>query len=328
MNHGGNVWDSGKPSDWLDFSANLRPEGPFSWIPELVSTGFENIRYYPDPEMKRAVKGLAAFLNLPEECVLPTAGGTAAIDLALGLSRGTVYTVPPAFGEYARRAMAHGRPHEAWAGAVRKGDTLVVCNPCNPTGSVLTRGELIRLRERLTADGGGLLIDEAFIEYCPEYSMRNDLRPGMIIAGSMSKILGIPGIRFGYLCAVPETIQALRAEMLPWSLDAFASEIAARLPLHAAEIRAEAALNAVRRKMFAERLREIGGDTAPSEANFLLADFHRDLTGAAAELRSRGILVRTCASFHLPACFWRLAVKTEAENNRFVKEMEDILHAR
>ena len=52
------------------------------------------------------------------------------------------------------------------------------------------------------------------------------------------------------------------------------------------------------------------------------------MSEAAEQLKARGILVRTCASFGLPGSFWRLAVKTEAENTHLVSELEEILHAR
>ena len=69
MSHGGNVWISGEPSEWLDFSANLRPEGPPPWVLEAFHSAAETLRFYPDPEMKRTRKGLASFLGVPEEYV-------------------------------------------------------------------------------------------------------------------------------------------------------------------------------------------------------------------------------------------------------------------
>ena len=45
-------------------------------------------------------------------------------------------------------------------------------------------------------------------------------------------------------------------------------------------------------------------------------------------LARRKILVRTCADFGLPGSFWRLAVKTEAENQYLTEILEEILHAR
>ena len=166
------------------------------------------------------------------------------------------------------------------------------------------------------------------IDYCPEYSLRENIGPGLILAGSLSKILGVPGIRIGYLCAVPETVQRLQLRMLPWSVDALATEIAVHLPDHKDEIIRDAERNAVRRERFSSQLRQLGAEVYPSRGNFLLADFCRDMSSAAVRLRSRGILVRTCSSFGLPGSFWRLAVRTEDENTRLITELEEILHER
>ena len=328
MNHGGCVWDTDHPSEWLDFSANLRPEGPAEWIPEAIHQSLENIRYYPDPEMKRARRGMARFLGIPEKCILPTSGGAAAIDLVTQLDDGCVFTLPPTFGEYTARAAVHGRKTAVWEGMCGPGDTLMICNPNNPTGEIRTQEELAALLAEVKAGGGSLIVDEAFIEYCPEYSLRRNLCSGLIILGSFSKILGIPGIRLGYICAEPETIDRLRQKTLPWTPDAAAAEIAAALPEHREEIAAECELNRKRRNLFRTQLQTLGAEVHPSQGNFLLVDFHRDMSAAAETLKAGKILVRTCASFGLAASFWRLAVKTEEENTRFIAAMEDILHVR
>ena len=254
MNHGGCVWDTDHPSEWLDFSANLRPEGPAEWIPEAIHQSLENIRYYPDPEMKRARRGMARFLGIPEKCILPTSGGAAAIDLVTQLDDGCVFTLPPTFGEYTARAAVHGRKTAVWEGMCGPGDTLMICNPNNPTGEIRTQEELAALLAEVKAGGGSLIVDEAFIEYCPEYSLRRNLCSGLIILGSFSKILGIPGIRLGYICAEPETIDRLRQKTLPWTPDAAATEIAAALPEHREEIAAECELNRKRRNLFGKQL--------------------------------------------------------------------------
>ena len=328
MNHGGNVWVTENPSEWLDFSANLRPEGPAEWIPGVIRQSLDNIRYYPDPEMKRACKGIALFLGVPDECVLPVTGGAAAIDLVVQLTDGRVLTQPPTFGEYTARAAIHGRKTAVWEGACEPGDTLIVCNPNNPTGEIRTKETLLALLAETEASGGSLAVDEAFIEYCPEYSLRRDLRPGLIILGSFSKILGTPGIRLGYLCAEPETIDKFRQKMLPWTPDAAATEIAAALPGHREQIAAECELNRKRRSLFREQLEKLGAEVYPSEGNFLLADFQRDMSAAADTLKARKILVRTCVSFGLPESCWRLAVKTEEENTRLIAALEDIINVR
>ena len=328
MIHGGNVWKTGNPSDWLDFSANLRPEGPPDWVTETLRSTLDDIRFYPAPEMKRARRGLAGYLGIPEECVLPTAGGTAAIDLALTYRTGCVYIPEPAFGEYARRAEAHGRAHAPWDGNCGRGETLILSNPDNPTGSIRCKETLLALHRALNSAEAELVVDEAFIDYCPENSLRGAIAPGLMIVGSMTKVLGIPGARLGYLCAVPEVIRSVRDKMLPWSLGTQAAEIAAHLPEHAESIRRDAETNRRRREQFAAQLEQLGVKVMPSQSNFLLADFRRDMTEPVERLKEQGILVRTCTSFGLENSFLRLAVRTEKENGRLIAALEEILHAR
>ncbi|MBR5986337.1 MAG: hypothetical protein IK019_08015, partial [Clostridia bacterium] len=108
MKHGGNVWQGEKPSEWLDFSANLRPEGIPAWVKAALESAKAEARYYPDIEM-RGAQGIAAYAGTDEENVLPTAGGMAAIDLVLSLGGGRVITDRHTFGEYAERAAVYGR---------------------------------------------------------------------------------------------------------------------------------------------------------------------------------------------------------------------------
>ncbi|MBQ7887911.1 MAG: histidinol-phosphate aminotransferase family protein [Clostridia bacterium] len=328
MKHGGNVWDGGRPEAWLDFSANLRPEGAPAWVMRAMQNALCDTRYYPDRSMKAAKEGLAAYAGVSPECVLPTAGGAAAIDLALSLSHGNVYVQTPAFGEYAERAGVHGRSVSIWNGACGRGDTLVLCNPNNPTGQALGRGEVLSIFEAVRASGGELIVDEAFVDFCPECTVRPDVQPELMVVGSLTKTLCIPGVRLGYVLADPGTIVRLERRALPWAVSTLAQAIAAQLPDHLDEIRADAALNCARREALKASLEALGAEVWPSSANFLLADFGRDMTQAAALLKEKRILVRTCASFGLPGNVWRLAVRTEEENARLIAGISEVLHAR
>ena len=327
MIHGGNVWD-GDPDHWLDFSANLRPEGTPPWVMEAMQSALADVRYYPDRAMTRAKRGLAAYAGVPEDCILPTAGGATAIDLVLQQRNGRVLTLHPTFCEYAERAAVHGRVHGIWQGQCAPGDTVFITNPNNPTGTAMTHDELLARHRHIVAQGGELIVDEAFIDFCPEHSVSRDVQPGLTVVGSMTKTLCIPGVRLGYICAAPEVIAALEKRMLTWSLCTLATEIAARLPEHLEDIREDATINRIRREKFALQLTALGAAVQPSQANFLLVDFKQDMTDIAAALKARGILVRTCGSFGLPESILRLAVKTEEQNDRLIHELEELLHAR
>ena len=328
MKHGGNVWEDGKPEMWMDFSANLRPEGTPYWVMQTMQDALFHTRYYPDQAMKAAKHGLAVYAGVSPECILPTAGGAAAIDLALSMSSGTVHVMPVTFSEYAERAKVHGRSVSVWNGECAPGDTVVLCNPNNPTGEVRTRKQILSLLEHVRSCGAEMIVDEAFIDFCPEYSVRQDVQTGLTVVGSLTKTLCIPGVRLGYVCAVPERIAEFERHALPWSVSALASAVAAKLPEYLEEIKADTAKNAARREKMGAALRTLGAKVLPSSANFLLADFGCDMTEAAIRLKEKRILVRTCASFGLPPCVWRLAVKTEEENARLIACLEEELYAR
>ena len=324
MKHGGNVWQGGGPEAWLDFSANLRPEGPPEWALQTMWRALYDTRYYPDRSLRVARAGLAAYLDLPMENVLPTAGGAAAIDMALSLREGRVMTESVTFGEYAQRARVHGRPVTAGLSGVQPSDTVVICNPNNPSGRVQTPDALLKWKKRLQASGQ-LIVDEAFIDYCPEISVRRNVCDTLTVVGSLTKILCIPGVRLGYVCASPENIEKLKELALPWQMGFAASAVASALPEHLDEVRRDAETNAERRQCMARSLRSLGVQAQPSKANFLLCRFDRPMGPAVEKLKERHILVRTCESFGLSDCWLRLAVRTEEENQCLIEELKQCL---
>ena len=86
-------------------------------------------------------------------------------------------------------------------------------------------------------------------------------------------------------------------------------------------------LNAVRREAFAAALAAIGVKAHPSDANFLLCDFGRDMRPEIERLRERGILVRPCGMFPgLTHGHVRLCVRTEGENGRLVAALKGTGH--
>ena len=328
--HGGDVWQGGAPGEYLDFSANLNPEGPPQWVRAAMLRGLENARFYPDLRQGAAVAGLSAHLGLPEACILPTAGGIEAIACAAGLSKRHA-VAQPTFQEYGALCGAHRDVKRSELADYRPepGETLWLCNPNNPTGEALPRGDMSALLEKLEAVGGRLVVDEAFIDYCPEHSVRYAVcdHPALIVLGSLTKVLAIPGVRLGYLAAHPSAMEGLREKLLPWRLNCMADAVAAALPGHGAEFREIRRLNTVRREAFAAALAAIGVKAHPSDANFLLCDFGRDMRPEIERLRERGILVRPCGMFPgLTHGHVRLCVRTEGENGRLVAALKGTGH--
>ncbi len=343
--HGGNVWQGGAPGRWLDYSANIRPEGAPQWVRDALRGAMENVSFYPELSMSRARAALGQVLGLPADWALPTAGGIAAIGLAARLEATEALVCAPCFGEYASQLALAGRkarfvsllsgPHRLGDPAAQLEKTLRergavwLCNPLNPVGAAFSRAQLMSLLELVEARRGWLIVDEAFIEYCPGRTAVPLLaeHERLLIAGSMTKILGIPGVRLGYLCAQPRMLAELAHGQPPWELNCFAETVLRALPDHRAELRGYAAENAARRERLRAALRGLGAFVYPSEAAFLLADFGRPVAPLAAALKAKGILVRECPDFagiddgrHL-----RLAVKTDAENERLIQALREAM---
>lgn len=345
MVHGGDVWQGGGPGTWLDFSANLRPEGMPEWVREALCGAMENARYYPEPGMGAARAALGAVLGVPQDCVLPTAGGIAAIDLAASLPGGRAVCFAPCFGEYAARSAVQGKavvhvpligpgramrdPAEAVKDVLRTGDIAFLCSPLNPVGTAFSRAQIERLLGIAQARLAWLVVDEAFIAYCPEHSVADwaAARERLIVVGSMTKALGIPGVRLGYVCAGPEIVREMERRQTPWALGCFAQAVLRALPDHMEEVLADAAKCGPRRAMLRQGLEALGAHVYDSSAPFLLADMGCDAGSIACTLKKNGILVRLCEDFETinDGRHMRLAVKTETENARLLAAMEEAM---
>lgn len=345
MIHGGNVWQGAGPGQWLDYSANIRPEGAPEWVKHALARAMDNLSYYPDPAMRRAKAALAEYLRLPAEHVLPTAGGVSAIDLATHLNSTGALQFTPCFAEYSMLSQNRGQsvgdipllsgrhkiadPAEQAEGRLFEGCTVWLCNPLNPVGCAFTVEQIRRLLSLVEKNRGWLIVDEAFIEYCPEHSAAQLVmeHENLLITGSMTKILGIPGVRLGYLCAQPQALNQISKYQLTWELSCFAEAVLYALPEHRADMLADARKNARRREQLTHGLELLNIHVYPSESAFVLADFSRPVDTLAKKLREKGILVRQCLNFDgiNDGCHLRLAVKDENSNSKLIEALREEL---
>ena len=343
MIHGGNVWQGTSPDQWLDYSANIRPEGAPDWVKDALMNAMNRLSYYPDPTMQKAKQALSNYLELPAEYVLPTAGGISAIDMATHLQSTGMLQFTPCFAEYSMLSRNRGKnvgniplltgrhviadPAEQAKDMLFEGCTVWLCNPLNPIGCAFTPEQIERLLTIVEEKNSWLVVDEAFIEYCPEHSVVSTVKEHehLLVTGSMTKILGIPGVRLGYLCAQPQVLDEVGKYQLTWELSCFAEAVLCALPEHKAEVQAYCEINARRREQLRKGLEALGVYVYPSEAAFVLADFGKPVNRLIEKLKERGILVRQCMNFEgvNNGCHLRLAVKDESSNDRLIEAIRE-----
>jgi histidinol-phosphate aminotransferase/threonine-phosphate decarboxylase len=315
--------------DVLDFSANTNPHVP----PEAETTyraAFETARSYPADDYPEFREAAAAFVDCQPSQVIPTAGGLEAIRLTIQTTvrAGDSVLLPyPSFGEYAREVRLQGAipefvPHDELLDADPSGHALaVVCTPNNPTGEVAERGALRAFADRCRAAGTTLLVDEAFLGFTDEPSLAGT--EGVVVARSLTKLFGLPGIRMGYAVGTGRERDRLATARRAWSMSAPAAAVGAHC-YRQAEFVAETQARVDRERA---RLRERLGerfDVFPSDAPFLLFSVEGSTTvdEVLASARDAGIALRDARTFRGLDSHIRVAVRTAAENDRLLEALD------
>ncbi|MEF8887582.1 MAG: threonine-phosphate decarboxylase CobD [Haloarculaceae archaeon] len=310
----------------VDFSANTNPRVP-EGVAGVYGSALAAAGSYPDdgyPEYRRAA---ADAVDCAPADVVPTPGGLAAIRLAVAaaVSPGDTALVPePSFTEYAREVRLQGgdpvfRAHDEMLDADPAGHALaVVCTPNNPTGEAASPERLRAFAERCRAAGTVLLVDEAFLGFTDYPSLAG--REGVVVARSLTKLYGLPGLRAGYAVATGDLGDRLATARPTWALGTPAAAVGAHCMRQRAFVAATRERVRTERARMRERLAS-RFDVHPSEAPFLLLDVP-DVEAIQREAQAADIAVRDARTFRGLDSHVRVAVRTPAENDRLLEALD------
>ncbi len=228
-----------EPECAIDFSSNILPFGPSPLVLEAIRT--TPIDRYPDRECRLLRNAIAELHSIDADRILVGNGCSELIHLiASSIIRpgDPVLVVGPTFSEYERASrLASGTVHQCLA-VVEEGfacpchaiDSMLgrlaikvvwICNPNNPTGQSVTRGQLVGWLKQypLTI----FIIDEAYIEFADLVESMIDYEfDNLIVLRSMSKAFGMAGLRLGYAVLCNPLYQTIRGRKAPWSVNAIA----------------------------------------------------------------------------------------------------------
>ncbi len=329
-------------SELLDFSANVNPDGPPPSVPIALHQAINEplmLTNYPDLGEMELRQSLARYCGVQPENVAVASGFVPLLEAVLLILRARTCLVPvPAFVEY-RRVLQRSRieliPHILTPDFDFNCDAadlfrdscgaILLANPQNPSGLLCPRDTMLRIVERAADRNIYVLLDEAFIDYCPEASLAGkiDRFANLIVFRSVTKFFGIAGLRVAYATANAELCNRLQEAIAPWSVTSLASlaaEIAVQDETYAKHT---IMVNKERRSHLHAAISKLGIHVYPSAANFLLLR----LPGSIGckqfwerMIREHGIVLRNCANYEaLDDRYLRVAVRTNADNERLIE---------
>jgi histidinol-phosphate/aromatic aminotransferase/cobyric acid decarboxylase-like protein/choline kinase len=275
---------------------------------------------------------LAWALQWPVELVHAVAGASQCYPwLRAWFGDRRVLVPDPTFGEYTRIFPEAERYRDApgcdWAEIEAKGasaDVVVFVNPNNPTGTVLhTR----RIEEFAQANPSKtVIVDESFLDFGDQPSLVDSLAGGhldnVLVIKSLSKCLGVPGLRTGALLTADPVLSArIRAETPIWNLSSVTENFLEIMLKHRTALEQSFVRTEVEREHLTGLLSAspVVDTVFPSGGNFVLVRLAVDAAGAdrlARALTQRhGILVKDASpKMGDGRGYWRLAVRTVADH--------------
>jgi len=331
----------------IHINFNENPYGPTPKALAALATCGHIAARYPDRSEGSLTAAIAKMHGVQAENIALGCGSTEilhVVDLTFVGPGKNVVAAEPTFEavlEYAQALHAnavkvpltadyrHDLPRMA-AQCTSKTGVVYICNPNNPTGTIVSRREIAEFLPQVPTTTL-VLVDEAYHHFVedPAYQSSVDLigqYPNLVVARTFSKIYGLAGMRLGYGVGSKETIAQMNPEML------IANGNAAVVAAATASLSDQDAVAATRTKLNAtrawlcEEMKKDGRAYIPSQANFVMIDMGSDVKPIVAKFKEQKILVGR--PFQSMPTFLRVSIGTQPEMETFVATLREISPAK
>lgn len=340
MIHGGDIY---RNRVIYDFSVNVNPLGVPTRVRDALIAAVDVCERYPDPYAQQLKDALSAWLCVPCERLLLGNGASELFMAVVHALRPRKCLIPtPSFYGYEYAAKASGAKVCYYAMKRENGfcldqniffaleediDLLVIANPNNPVGNLLSLDFLERLVYECAKKEITVLLDECFIDFCgPNYSMLTqfDNFQNLILARAFTKIFAIPGVRLGYLVSANKALtETISAHLPEWNLSAFAQAAGVACCEETDFIKQTVSYVEQEGAYLAEGLKKAGLTVFDHAANFILTYANAPLYQ---QLLKRGVLIRDCGNFRgLSEGYFRFAVKNRDENEKLLNAIGELI---
>lgn len=296
-------------------SANENPFGPSPAAKKAIEGVLDSSYLYPFQQVNALAARITEYEGVKQENLLLSSGSSPillAAAIHFSKNGGQIITGDPSYDDLPARAQRlggewikvpltpdHTLDLDAMEKRINSKTSLIyICNPNNPTATVLDADKLRAFCNRVS-ERVPVMVDEAYIDYLPDpqgASVMSTLKTGknIIVARTFSKLYGFAGLRVGYCIAQPDMIRTLSAYcpgMMGLSNTSIQAAIAS---FQEKAFLAEALSKTNQSKAFLyEVLKKEGYEYVPSAANFVIFPIKMDSRQFMSEMNKRGVSIRT-----------------------------------
>jgi len=329
----------------IKLASNENPLGPSPKALAVMKESLSRVNSYPDAQNHNLLKALAEHLGIRPEQLTVGNGADGLImqtclayldeqsEVIVSQSSFPVYDI---YTHVMRAALVKiplrnfGLDLEAMLQAISDKTKLIfVCNPNNPTGTIITAAKVEAFMNRVPKHML-VIFDEAYYELVdsPDYpdSLRyiRDGCTNIMIMRTFSKIYGLAGIRLGYAIAQPEILAPLNKVKEPFSVNLLAQAAGVAALEDQAFLEKTVASNHAGRIYLYGEFERLGLPYINSHTNFVLVRIGPQATVVQEMLLNKGVIVRPCTGYDLPL-FLRITVGSQTQNVRFIEALESTL---
>jgi threonine-phosphate decarboxylase len=347
--HGGNSIELARqlgcsPHEIIDMSSNINPLGPPPGLIKYLKGHIDAIGTFPEVDSREITEDFAAQCRIDSDRVLAGNGTTQfiyALPQALGIKKALI--AGPTYSDYADACRIdnvqttfvvaeESQNFQPNLNQIKKHlnnvDSVFICNPNNPTGSLIPVDDLKTLCQ--SYPDTVFIIDESYLSFirrAGQKSIRQQDLSNLIVLISISKIFAIPGLRIGFVVSSAERIKQLRQFLQPWSVNSLA-QLATRYLMTQKDdvdafIEKTNQLIIAEQKRFVSVLEDVSGVILyPTTTNFFIVRLLDNLNADAvcSQLARHKILVRNCGNFYgLSDRHIRISLK-QPEHNRMLAQ--------
>jgi histidinol-phosphate aminotransferase len=296
-------------------SSNESPFGPLPSVLKVIAEAAVDVNRYPDNGAAELTGAIAAHFGVPASHVAVGCGSVGVAQQlleAVGEPGAEVLYAWRSFEAYpylsdlagvtSVRVPLRDETHDlaAMAAAVTSRTRLLfVCNPNNPTGTVVRRAELVEFLDAVPGDCL-VVLDEAYSEYVRDRDVPDGLtlyldRPNVAVLRTFSKAYGLAGLRVGFLVGHEPVAAAVRKTMLTFTVNSLAQAAAVASLAAEPELLDRVGAVVAERHRVAAELAGQGWTVPPTQANFVWLRLGDDTADFAATCDRAGISVRPFA---------------------------------